>query len=250
MAGKTNSARAAVTLAVIAVLAGGYSVFMGLQTLILVESHWWQRTHPELSEVPRPLVSTDAAAGKGTEVEAFGFKFEAPWSDLDKIDPGAGFAIISFRSGLRIVFFDPSGAADVAHGMKAEADTQRLQRTYAVFGDSPFENNYDFYQAVFSASPAQISIVAPRQAALRTSVLLLWKISLVYDAETGFYSFQSGKLRAFQRGDPERARYVIVDTFDMHDRQFGLVFTARPDSSARVTQGDINRVVATLRPAY
>jgi hypothetical protein len=36
----------------------------------------------------------------------------------------------------------------------------------------------------------------------------------------------------------------------MHDRQFGLVFTARPDSSARVTQGDINRVVATLRPAY
>jgi hypothetical protein len=48
MAGKTNSAGAAVTLAVIAVLAGGYSVFMGLQTLVLLESHWWQRAHPEM----------------------------------------------------------------------------------------------------------------------------------------------------------------------------------------------------------
>jgi hypothetical protein len=250
MAGKTNSAGAAVTLAVIAVLAGGYSVFMGLQTLILVESHWWQRAHPELSEIPKPLASTEAAAGKGTEVEAFGFKFEAPWSDLDKIEAGEGFASVNFRSGLRIVFFDPSGAADVAHGLKAETDTQRLQRTYAVFGDSPFDNNYDFYQAVFSASPAQISLVAPRQDALRTSVLLLWKISLANDAGTGFYSFQLGKLRGFQRGDPERARYVIVDAFDVHDRQFGFVFTARPSSSAPVTQGDINRVVATLRPAY
>lgn len=250
MAGRTNSAGAAITLAVIAVLVGGFSVFMGLQALILIESHWWQRTHPELSEVPKPLVSTEAAAGKGTEVEAFGFKFEAPWSDLDKIDPGEGFAIVNFRSGLRIVFFDPSGATDVAHGIKAETDTQRLQRTYAVFGDSPFENNYDFYQTVYSASPGQISLVAPRQAAVRTSVLLLWKISLVYDAETGFYSFRLGKLRGFQRGDPERARYVIVDAFDVHDRQFGFVLTARPGSSARVTQGDINRVVATLRPAY
>ncbi|HEV3253183.1 MAG TPA: hypothetical protein VG033_02170 [Candidatus Acidoferrales bacterium] len=250
MAGRTNSAGAAVTLAVIAVLVGCYSVFMGLQTLILIESRWWQRTHPELSEVPKPLASTEAAAGKGTEVDAFGFKFEAPWSDLDKIDPGDGFAIVKFRSGLRIVFFDPSGAADVAHGMKAETDAQRLQKTYAVFGDSPFDNNYDFYQTVYSASPAQISIVAPRQAALRTSVLLLWKISLTYDAETGFYSFQLGKLRGFQRGDPGRARYVIVDAFDTHDRQFGLIFTARPDASAPLTQADINRAVATLHPAY
>ncbi len=249
MESEEKSAWRAIVLAVFAIAVGAYAVLYGLQTLAVVSASSWERAHPELGVVPQPLPDTSVSSGKPTKVESFGYKFDAPWADFDKVDPGLGYATFSFRSGQRIIFFDPSAQTDTVRVMNA-ADPERFRKSTIAFGGGTFDSNYGLYLSVFSASPAQLSAFMPLPDSVRIRALLLWKESLSTNLEMGLYSLELHGLRGFQRGDAARARYVLVRAFDPQDHQFEFIFAARPDATVKLTQADINRVSATLRPEW
>jgi hypothetical protein len=249
MAEREKTGNTAIVLGLIAVLVGLYAVLYGLQTLTFLESRLWQRAHPELWQVPRTVPAASTSGGKGTEITAYNYKFEAPWSDLDKVDGGPMFASAAFRSGKRIVLLDPSIEVNVVAKMKSTQSEQFIALA-AIFGESLFASNYALYDAVFRASPAQLSAFMPARESERVSALLLWKISLATNADTGIESFETKNLRGFELGDPSSAHYVLVKAFDTQDHQFELVFSARPDAPEKVSQSEINRVLETLRPEW
>lgn len=249
MESEEKSAWRAIVLAVFAVLVGVYAVLYGLQTLTVLSARSWQSAYPELAQVPQPLPDTSVSSGQAGKVASYGYKFEAPWTDLDNVGGGPGYASFNFRSGQRIIFFDPSAQTDTVRTMNA-ADPERFRRSSIAFGGGTFDSNYGLYQSVFSASPGQLSAFMPLAESVRIRALLLWKESLATNVETGFYALEIRGLRGFQRGDVARARYVILRVFDAQDHQFEFIFAARPDATAKLMQADMNRVLATLKPEW
>jgi hypothetical protein len=122
------------------------------------------------------------------------------------------------------------------------------QKFTNVFVDHPIEFNYQLYDMVYSASPAQLSPIMPSRDAMRMNVLLLWKLSFGFDTTPGIYSIEFGKNHGVQFGEPGKGRPVAVRFFDERDRQFRLIFLVVAGSNATLTQGDINAAVSSFKP--
>jgi hypothetical protein len=90
------------------------------------------------------------------------------------------------------------------------------------------------------------------EEARRDNVLLLWKLSFGPDLQSAagpeFYSFDWGKNRGFQFGDPAKGQPVALRVFDDSNRQFRFIFTVAFGSGAKITQSDINMAVRSLQP--
>jgi hypothetical protein len=149
------------------------------------------------------------------------------------------------------VFFDPDSQLDVIHSLKSSNPTE-YQKFANVFANRPIESNYALYQSVYAASPAQFSPIMKVEEARRANVLLLWKLSFGPDlpsvAGPEFYSFDWGKNRGFQFGDPAKGQPVALRVFDDSNRQFRFIFTVAFGSGAKITQSDINMAVRSLQP--
>jgi hypothetical protein len=119
-----------------------------------------------------------------------------------------------------------------------------------VFSDKPINSNYELYQAVYGASPTQLSPLMGTRDALRLNALLLWKLSFGFDlmADGQFYSFDWGKVRGFQFGDPAKQRPVALRVFDDRDRQYRFILTVAAGTSGKIAQDDIDTIVQTVQP--
>ena len=103
-----------------------------------------------------------------------------------------------YDSGQVILFFDPASSVDTVGAMKTSNPVD-YQKFVTVFADHPINSNYELYQAVYSASPAQLSPLMDTREALRMNALLLWKLSFGFDlpADGQFYSFDREKFAGF-----------------------------------------------------
>jgi hypothetical protein len=120
----------------------------------------------------------------------------------------------------------------------------------SIYGTTATRSEYDFEQAVAIATPTQLTYFMPRVKEVRTCIFVLFFKQLeIVNAETGFYSFQTERLRGFQNGDPRKAKSVTVKAFDGNDNQFEFIFSNRQGLTGSITQTDINMVLQTLRPA-
>lgn len=243
-----SSSRSAIILLVIVLLVAGYSVKYGLQTLAWAEAKSWGRANPWLMEVPKPLpppaISPDA---KGTLVKTRLYEFSAPWKDEPKTEPALAYTQYHFKSGQVIVFFDPESQLDTLSSLK-NSNPAQYQKFANVFAGHSLDTNYALYQAVYSASPAQMSPFLPLSDALRLNVLVLWKLGFGFDAHPPLYSFEWGPARGIQFGDPATGDPVALRIFDDRDRQFRFLFATTPGSGATFTQDDIDFVIQTLKP--
>jgi len=81
---------------------------------------------------------------------------------------------------------------------------------------------------------------------------VFWKLSFgpdLYSRTTPeFYSFDWGKNRGFQFGDPAKGHPVAVRVFDDSDHQFRFIFTVADGTNGKITQEDINTATQSLRP--
>jgi len=248
----------AMILMVVVVLIGAYSVAYGLQTLVWIEARRWASLNPWLSDVPMPLPGKVATAplppepaGKlahpqTTQLRAYDYEFSVPWTGkplATALHIGTEFR---FTSGQVVVFFDPETQLDTLRALKSSAPAE-YQKFRSVFREQSIESNYALYQAIYAASPAQASPFLSGDAAQRINVLLLWKLSFGFDQQPGIYSFDFGRNRGFQFGNPGNARPVAVRVFDDQDRQFRFFFTVAAGSHARITQDAINTAVQSLQ---
>lgn len=243
-----DGARSAIILLVLVFVVAGCSVKFGLQTLTWIEAKLWTSENPWLATSPQPLPAP-AGAPKSPQVKAYDYQFNSPWPGNPK--PVGSLIATQFRydTGQVIVFFDPESQVDTMRTIKSSNPTE-YQKFANVFADKPINTNYELYRAVYSAAPAQLSPLIDTRDALRLNALLLWKLSFGFDlpADGQFYSFDWGRIRGFQFGDPAKQRPIAVRVFDDRDRQFRFILTVAPGSSGAITQDDVDNIVQTVQP--
>jgi hypothetical protein len=255
-----SSAQSAILLTGAVLVVAVLSVLFGLQALVWFNTKRWTSQNPWLADTPQPLAVTEPASSnlpaptpgkngksaKPSQLKAFNYEFTAPWASNVKVEAGLSYVQFHFDSGQVIVFFDPESQVDTIRQMKS-GETLQYQQFENIFGDQAPATNYALYQTVYSASPAQISPFMHSQDAFRTNVLLLWKLSFGFDAQPGVHSFELGKNRGFEFGDPGSGKPVALRVFDDKDAQFRFIFTTASGASAKFTQEDINLAAGSLQ---
>jgi hypothetical protein len=240
-----SSAKSAVILATIVVVVGAYCVAFGLQTLVWLESKHLASENPWLLDVPKPLPQpppSSVAQSHGAELKAYDYEFVAPWSAKSKLTPSLLGTEFRFDSGQVIIFFDPETGVDTLSKLRATGSY------LDIFGFQMIDSNYALYQAVYGASPARLSPFMHTNDAVRMNQLISWKLSFGLDVQGGMSSFDFGTVRGFEFGDPATGRPVSVRLFDDRNHQFRFIFLVACDSSAKITQEDIDVVVQSLQP--
>ena len=241
---KKNSSFA-ITLAIVVILVAVYCVTYGLQTLAWVEGRQWTSVNPWLQNVPQPLPPA-SAAGKGPLIRAYFYEFISPWGE-GKTTESLTYSEIRFDKGPVVVFFDPDSQLDTMRTMKNSSPLE-YQKFQNVFLDHSIETNYALYQAVYGASPAQLSPFMSSRDAMRMNVLLLWKLSFGFDTGSEIHSFDFGRNKGFQFGDPAKGGPVAARVFDDRARQHRFIFVVAAGKDLLLTQDEINTVLSSLKP--
>jgi hypothetical protein len=245
-----SSAWPAIILLLVVILIAVFCVEFGAQTLTWIEAKRWAAANPWVADVPQPLPTVADNSSAGAQVKAFNYEFNVPWKTPQSVESLTNVQF-KYDSGQVVVFFDPDSQLDVLHSLKSSNPTE-YQKFANVFANQPIESNYALYQAVYSASPAQFSPIMKVEEARRDNVLLLWKLSFGPDLESidapSFYSFDWGKNKGFQFGDPSKGQPVALRIFDDNNRQFRFIFTVAYGSAAKISQSDINMAVRSLQP--
>jgi hypothetical protein len=245
-----SSARPAIILALLAILVGVFCIEFGAQTLTWFEAKQWASANPWAANVPQPLPLAADDASAGAQVKGFNYEFNLPWKRPKSVESLTSVEF-KYESGQAVVFFDPDSQLDAIHTLKTSNPIE-YQKFENVFASQPIESNYALYQAVYEASPAQFSPIMKVEEARRDNVLLLWKLSFGPDLESigapDFYSFDWGKIRGFQFGDPSKGQPVALRVFDDSNRQFRFIFTVAYGSGGKISQSDINMAVRSLQP--
>ena len=254
---EASNAWSAIILAGVVVLVAIFMVEFGLQTLVWIGAHHWASANPSLLAVPERLDTTPPAAGselapsaksaKPALAKAYNFQFTAPWTGASKAVPGSGFTQFRFASGQVIIFFDPDSQVDTLREMKS-ANSPAYQRLTDESAGAPIDSNYALYQAVYAASPAQTSPLIHSANSVRLDELLLLKLEFGVDAPGNLHSFDFGKNRGLEFGDPANGKPAALRLFDDSDKQYRLIFTLAAGSSGTITQDDINAVARSFAP--
>ncbi|MGH9683106.1 MAG: hypothetical protein ACRD4S_05795 [Candidatus Acidiferrales bacterium] len=239
-----NSARPAIILVIVMIVIAAFAILRGLQTVAWLEARMWARANPWIREVPQPLTSLRITVGKATQIKVFNYEFASPWGEAN-VSPGDNYAQLRFKPGQVIVFYDPEAQLDTITTLRTSTSPQ-YQNFARVAGD--IGTNYALYQAVYAASPAQVSPFLTANDSLRMHLLLLLKLAFGFDEKPPLYSFTQGSERGFQFGDPASGRPVALRVFDGRDHQFRFIFVVESGSSAKITQSDIDGIVQSLQP--
>jgi hypothetical protein len=257
---ENGGALSAIILALIVVLIAVYVGAFGLQTLVWFETHHWTAENSWLLDVPQSLpASSDSGrlaplptatpqkkAAKPEMLKAYVYEFAPPWSSKSNTIPDGNHVDFRFDSGQDIVFFDPEAQVDTLRALKT-TETAEYAKIRNVFAEPFFDSNYDLYNSVYSASPAQTSPFMNSTEAMRKNVLLLWKLGFGFDLPSGIHSIAFGNNRGFEFGDPANGQPVALRIFTADDKQFRFIFTVEAGSSGTFTQGDINSAVQTFQ---
>jgi hypothetical protein len=256
-----SNARSAIILVVVIVIIAIYSSAYGMQTLQWFAAHQWASINPWLRDVPKALPPPPAlpptpppptpghkaiaVAASGTELTAYNYEFNVPWTGKFKETPSAGGAQFKFDSGQIVVFGDPEAQLDTLEILRTST-TGEYAPFQALVNEAGISTNYALYQAVYSASPANARPLMAYAAAQRERVLLLTKLSFGFDVEGDIHSFEFGDNKGFEFGNPALGP-VAVRVFNARDHQFRFLFTEFTGTDALITQNDIDQAIQTLQ---
>ncbi len=249
---ETSSARSTIILAAVVILVAGYCVAFGLQTLVWFEARHFAKANPWINEVPtalpQVLIRGPFVPGEhATKLTAFDYQFNVAWTGKPTTSEEPGQTVIRFDQGPVILFYDPQAQADMQAKLNSQNPTEYQQFSNAFVGQT-FDTNYAIYNAVYGASPADVSPFSSLSNAIRVNQLLLWKIAFGADAGPGLHAIQLGDNRGFEFGDPATGNPVALRLFNGRDKQFRIVFMNAPGAKTKFTQGDIDLAVKTLEP--
>jgi hypothetical protein len=264
-----NSARSAIILVVIIIVVAIFSSSYGMQTLQWIAARQWAEINPWLNDVPQPLAAAsgtakaDAAfaaapvaasrskavkiAGQptNTELTAYQYEFNVPWTGKWKERPSAGGAEFKFDSGQVVVFADPEAQLDTLQILRTSTSLDYLP-FQSLVNESGITTNYSLFQAIYGAAPSHSRPLMSYAAAQRERVLLLTKLGFGFDIEGKISSFDFGSNRGFQFGDPAKGP-VALRVFNARDHQFRFLFTEFVGSGAQITQDDIDQAIQSLQ---
>ena len=248
MASMTNRSRllkAFDVLGVVIALSVVVAWMYGMQMRNWYRARTMRKAMPAVSLVPRPLPDTAPVSDKGMTLTAFGYQFDVPWPALERRETTSGLAIYRFSGGIGVRMLNPDQPHGILDMMKRAAD--QSNRRFTNFLGAATE--YDLIAAELNATPEQITPLMKKVDSARQSLLLNMKSLDMEAIPPALYSFSMNNVKGFQLGDPAEGRFVEVKGFDSSDRELNFFFTVDRRSNVRLQQGEINRVLQTLRPA-
>lgn len=237
----------AIVLVILLIMVSLFMVLYGMQTSVAFNARRWQQQDPGLAAVPQTLNVPAVDKPTGTPLEFYNYQCMAPWKGPAKLDDKGDYVEEAFPDGPKMRIYSPETQANSLEVFKG-TDPAAQERITRLFGGHPFDSNYDLYAAVYNATPGQLSSFMSRQEAERVNTLLLWKANFDSQLPGGIFRFEANDLRGFQFGDPGASRAVMLRAFNNRDRQFQILFVMPQSATDKLTQGDINQVIATLKP--
>jgi hypothetical protein len=215
---------------------------------MMLSTKWDARREPELWVVPQPLPTTPAETSLGKSFSYFGYEFESPWTEVAFERKTQSVAVLNFSGGQVISVFDWRDNGDLVQTMKG-GSAERRSGLETIFGKDTMRSNYDLTSRTLNVTPGDLRISSSRQRMVGNSILLKFKEIQISRVKGRVYSFQTESFRGFQKGDPPHDNIVTIEAFDSRDHKIELLIGARPNTSPKLTQADINRILYSFRPA-
>jgi hypothetical protein len=215
---------------------------------ILVYMKWNVRNDTKLWVVPTPVHLVDAPHAAGKTMSYFGYEFESPWTEVKQEKKFESSAILYFAGGQVISILDPAHDVDELQMLKQEAGKRGVDLK-SVLGDEATRSKYALLSKIWSLTPADLRFFSSRQEMVTNSLFLMLKKIWITSIKGGLYSFETGRLRGLQEGDPGEDNMVIIEAFDTSDNRIEIYVGSQRGANARPSQEDINRILCSLRPA-
>jgi hypothetical protein len=221
-------------------------LFYGPPLFFLLHAKWEARNEPKLWIVPEPLSLTPASHADGETFSYFGYEFESPWNGLRQQRKTESVVLLTASTERSIMVFAPA----------KETELDFLKRTTAekridvgdVLGEDTTRSSYALLSKKLFLTPADLRLFSSRKEMVANSVfLMLKKVDCQY--WSGLHWFKTEWFRGFQKGDPTLDMAVNVEAFDAADRKLMLVIAAQKDARHRLSQAEVNTILASLRPA-
>ena len=236
------------SISVIGVLCGSVllAMFLGPRLFPYYLVGKMRRREPLLATIPQPLKDSKAATAEGVTLSRYGYEFEIPWKDIDRINNLKTTTWVIFKSGRNVMVDDPSQKPDRIQVMREQA-AEDGHDVRDLFGAATVASNYQLVNAELTMTPERVTLLMPGKELARDFTLLLLKGAEALNTESGLYSVEAHGFRGFQKGAPEAGQdRVVLQLFDAQDRELNLSIFVDSRKNAPITQGDVNRVIQTL----
>jgi hypothetical protein len=199
-------------------------------------------THAVLTELD--ISNVDSTAGFTI---AFGHReFEVPWTiDTAKTTTKGRFAVVALSSGDSLLISEPKPDGDVASDQKDDATKSVVVAVRSVFGPDAVKSDYDFWKAVYSVQPSNVTFFTPVNRAAALNAILLAKAIAPPTDDSTIYLVNSGQYKGFQFGDPSHHPKRMDLALYGQPGAVELIFFLKGDQLAH-TQAEFNRIIRTM----
>jgi hypothetical protein len=231
----------------IVVIGGAYVWTFGPQTMLTFMARYEYRRMPAVYKTPVALPDSSVSSAPHKTVAYLGYQFELPWDDVDeqKSRTAGTVHVTAFHSG-NALWFSTFPARDF---VKNVVDKTKLtpEQFRQVYGDDSFESDLGFYRTMLQITPWDMSpFMSKRQAGASTALLLIKAIS-VPEAESGIFLIRTADFQGFQFGNPQSRPPQIREDLYAGDGGIELIFFQGRETSPNLSQGEINRILQSVR---
>lgn len=218
---------------------------------------WWKFRHDFAKKAPivnltlRALPTITASSANGTKLSHAGFEFEVPWTDVEsqKTKFIKNSAVYRFQSGRALMFFGPSPTHE---GLLSEVEKDfgdKERNLVKLLGPEATKTSYALNRTWLEETPARLKPWMSKREVVRCSMLLTLKAVASVGGETGIFEVKANGWKGFQFDDPtKKPRRTTLELYDLQDQHVEVIFLGNNEAGDRITQGDINRVLETLKP--
>ena len=195
--------------------------------------------------IPRPLGTLGLSELSSPQFSYYGVNFETPWGKVSSVQQRSSLVRLQFDEGQFVLLFDPIRRLNRVK-VSSDIALAKGRDISEVYGRDVMKSNYAFLHAVLYLTPEQISLFSGWKRLVRDGIFLQLKHMEVVGAETGFYCFQLGRLKGFQKGDPHKSDIVTIDAFDDKDREYEVWVGKTKGTRGVITQEDVNAILSTI----
>jgi hypothetical protein len=203
---------------------------------------------PILHSVPKPLSGTAASTAEGTTLSYFGYRFEVPWTGIEREINEGRWSRVTFQGGQLVECFNPQYFQQDPIHRPYEIDPSMYDRA---FEGTPKGSKYEQLRNVLSWTPAEFQPFCSHQAFARSFVLFTLKSEWFAHSVPGpqVHSVEAAQCRGFEMTTLRQKRQTVaLRLFDAEDHWYQLNVSAR-ETGVRITQPEINRIIQTFGPS-
>jgi hypothetical protein len=233
----------------IAATIGAYVWTFGPQTMLTLITRYEYRRLPAAEKTPVVLPDMSVSSVVHKTAAYFGYEFELPWNDVDeqKSRTVGTIHVTAFHSG-NAFWFSTFPARDFVKNV-VEKTKLTPQQFRQVYGDEAFESDLGFMRAMLQITPQDMSPFMSKREAGASTTLLLFKAISVPEADSGIFLIRTTGFQGFQFGNPQSRPSRIREDLYADDGGIELIFFQGGGSSPSVSQGEINRIIQSVRKA-